>query len=79
MTLSCRHEYPYDTQHGMVINRGKFDACAYSSFRGVKTDRQTGRQKHEQNRALHSAFIKSLLSTLFEIFEIVLVMNNVYL
>ena len=33
----------YDTQHGVVINRAKFDACAYSSFRGVETDRHTGR------------------------------------
>ena len=27
----------------MVINRAKFDACTYSSFRGVKTDRQRDR------------------------------------
>ena len=27
----------------MVINRAKFDVCAYSSFRGVKTDTQTDR------------------------------------
>ena len=27
----------------MVINRAKFDACTSSSFRGVKTDRQTDR------------------------------------
>ena len=30
------HEYPYDTHHGMIINRVKFDACISSSFRGVK-------------------------------------------
>ena len=41
MTSSWRHEYLYDTYLGVVINRAKFDACTYSSFRGVKTDRQT--------------------------------------
>ena len=35
------YEYPYDNQHEVVINRAKFDACTYSSFRGVKTDTQT--------------------------------------
>ena len=30
-----------DTHHGVVINRAKFDACTYSSFRRAKTDTQT--------------------------------------
>ena len=34
----------YDTHHRVVINRGKFDACNSSSFRGVKADRKTHRQ-----------------------------------
>ena len=34
------NEYPYDTHHGVVINRAKFGACIYSSFRGVKADTQ---------------------------------------
>ena len=33
----------YDIHHGVVINRAKFDACTYSSFRGVETDRHTDR------------------------------------
>ena len=32
---------PFDTHHGVVINRAKFDACTSSSFRGVKTNTQT--------------------------------------
>ena len=36
LTLSWRHEYPYDTHHGVVINRATFDAYTNSSFRGVK-------------------------------------------
>ena len=40
MTSSWRHEHPYDTHHGVVTNRAKFDACTSSSFREVKTDRQ---------------------------------------
>ena len=28
---------PYDTQHGMVINRSKFDVSTSSSFGEVKT------------------------------------------
>ena len=30
---------PYDTHHGVLINRAKFDACTTSSFKGVTTDR----------------------------------------
>ena len=41
---SWRHDHFYDTHHGVVINRVKFDACTCSSFRGVKTDTQTHRQ-----------------------------------
>ena len=41
MTPLWRHEYPYNTHHGVVINRAKFDACTCSSLRGVKTDTQT--------------------------------------
>ena len=41
MTSSRRHQYPYDTHHGVVINRTKFEDCIYSSFRGVETDTQT--------------------------------------
>ena len=44
MTSSLHHKYPYDTDHGVVINRGNFDACIFSSFRGVNADRQTHRQ-----------------------------------
>ena len=43
MTSILRHEFPYDTHHGMVINRAKFDTCTSSCFRGVKTDTQTDR------------------------------------
>ena len=43
MTSSWRHEDSYDTQHGVVINLGKFDACTSSSFRGVKAHEQTDR------------------------------------
>ena len=43
MTSWWRHEYPYDTHHGVMIIRAKFDACTYGSFRGVKTDTQTDR------------------------------------
>ena len=32
---------PYDTHRGVMINRGKIDACTTSTFRGVKADRQT--------------------------------------
>ena len=34
---------PFDTHHGVVINRAKFDAFTFSSFRVVKTDTQTDR------------------------------------
>ena len=34
--------------HRVVINRAKFDACTYSSFRGVKTDRQTELEELKQ-------------------------------
>ena len=43
MTSQWRHEYPYDTNHGVVINRAKFDGCTCSTFRGYKTDTQTDR------------------------------------
>ena len=43
MTSSLRHKHPHDAHHGVVINRAKFGACTYSSFRGVKTDTQTDR------------------------------------
>ena len=46
---SQSHKHSYDTHHGVVINRAKFDAFICSSFRGVKTDRQ--------NLALHIRFI----------------------
>ena len=45
MQMQCNCEYPYDTHHEVVINRAEFDACTCSSFRGVKTDRQT---RHKQ-------------------------------
>ena len=41
MTPSLRHEPPYDTHHGVVINRVKFHARMPSSFNGVK-------QKHSR-------------------------------
>ena len=50
MTSRLRHEYPYDTHVGVVINRAKFDACTSSSFRGGKTDKQ--------NCALYMRFCK---------------------
>ena len=34
---------PYDTHHGVVINRVKLDACTSSNFGRVKTDGQTER------------------------------------
>ena len=37
----------------MVINRAKFDACTYISFRGVKTDRQIDTQTDGQNYTLY--------------------------
>ena len=40
VTSSCRHEPPYDTHHGEVINRAKFDVCTCSSFKEVKTERR---------------------------------------
>ena len=43
MTSPWHHQYPYDTHHGVVINRAKFETCTHSSFRGVKTDTQTDR------------------------------------
>ena len=38
----------YDTRHGVVINRAKFDACTSSSLREVKEDRHTQRHKDTQ-------------------------------
>ena len=32
---------PYDTHHRVVIHHARFDVCTSSSFRKVKTDRQT--------------------------------------
>ena len=43
MTSSWHHQYIYDTHHRVVSNRAKFDACTYSSFRGIKTDKLTDR------------------------------------
>ena len=43
MQMHCNCEYPYDTHHGVVTNRAKFDACTCSSFRGVKRNTQTDR------------------------------------
>ena len=37
---------PYDTHHGAVINRDKFDACTSSSFKGVKTERHACMHTH---------------------------------
>ena len=35
MTSCRRHQHPYNTHTGMVINREKFDVCTSSSFGGV--------------------------------------------
>ena len=43
MTSTLRHQYPYDTHHGGVINRAEFDVCTSSSFKGVKLDTQIDR------------------------------------
>ena len=45
-----RHKLLYDTHYGVVIYRDEVDACTFSSFRGVKTDRQTHTDR--QNWAL---------------------------
>ena len=56
LTTSC-HEYPYDTHHGVLINRAKFDACIAVSEELKKTDtqihRQTHRNRDRQNCALY--------------------------
>ena len=44
-----------------MINRAKFDACTYSSFRGVKADRHTDRQIDRQNWALYIECVYLLL------------------
>ena len=44
MTSPLRHHdvtSTHDTHHGVVIDRAEFDACTFSNFKGVKTDRQT--------------------------------------
>ena len=46
---------------------------------GINRYIQKRTQNNDMFTVIYSAFIKSLRSRLFEIFEIVLVMNNVYL
>ena len=55
MTSSCRRKHSYDTQYGVVIDGAKFDVCTFSSFAGVKTDRQT----HRQNCTLYIRLIEN--------------------
>ena len=40
MTSSSRHQYPYDTLSGVVINRVKFYVCTAGNFDGVEEIRK---------------------------------------
>ena len=66
MMSSRRHQYPYDTHHGVVINRAKFDACTSSSFTGVKTDTPTDR----------IALYRSILDLRYDFFRLIFLQRN---
>ena len=53
---------PYDTHHGVVTNRAKFDASTSSTFIGVKTDRHTDRIALYSIDICLSSFQKKVIS-----------------